>query len=138
MLIRDYKARDYPAIEALWKITGIYTFERGDRGDLIERCNRQGGRFLVMEQKQTGRICGTSWLTWDGRRIFLHHFAIHPDFQGRGLGRRLALESIEFARSLDCPVKLEVHRANNKAVNLYKSLGFEDFEGYEVLMLRNL
>lgn len=137
MIIREYQSADYPAIEALWKTTGIYTLERGDRDEIIRRCNSNGGKFLVLEHESTGRICGTSWLTWDGRRVFLHHFAIHPEFQSRGLGRRLAIKSIEFARSRDCPVKLEVHRDNHRAVSLYESLGFEAFEGYEVRMLIN-
>ena len=137
MRIRDYREEDYPEIEELWKLTGIFTFERGDGASRIESCNRAGGKFLVMQEASHGKIIGTSWLSWDGRRIYLHHFAIHPGYQSRGLGRTLALASIEFARTMDCPVKLEVHRDNIKAVNLYKSLGFESFEGYEVQMLRN-
>lgn len=137
MLIRDYQTKDYPEIEKLWKLTGIYTFERGDGAEIIERCNKAGGKFLVIEDGKTGMITGTSWLSCDGRRVFLHHFSIHPDFQGKGYGRSLALKSIDFARSINLPLKLEVHRENTNAVNLYKSLGFESFDGYEVWMLRN-
>ena len=29
-------------------------------------------------------------MTWDGRRIYLHHFGILPEYQRKGLGRKLA------------------------------------------------
>lgn len=134
MIIRDYEKSDFVEVEELWKETGIYHVERGDTREIIERCNRTGGKFLVMVEQTTGRIAGTSWMSWDGRRIHLHHFAIRPSLQGKGLGRRLALESLRFARQRGCPVKLEVHRDNIAAIRLYKSLGFIPFENYSVYM----
>lgn len=135
MIIRDYREGDYPRIEELWKETGIYRADRGDTREVISRCNRQGGEFLVIEEPAGGRIVGTSWMTFDGRRIHLHHFAIHPSFQGMGWGRRLAEESLKHAGKLGCPVKLEVHDGNKAAIHLYESLGFVPFEDYHVYML---
>ena len=135
MLIRDYQPGDFPQIEALWKETGIYTVERGDTPESIERCKLMGGRFLVMEDPGTGDIVATSWLTVDGRRIFLHHFAVLPSCQNQGLGRMLALKSLEIAREEGYPVKLEVHAENRPAVHLYESLGFKLFEGYNVYII---
>lgn len=134
MIIRDYRPSDFPRVEQIWKETGIYTVERGDTAAIIERCNRQGGRFLVMEDTQDRNLIGTSWMTFDGRRIHLHHFAITPRHQGKGYGRKLAMASLEFARDQRCPLKLEVHTSNIHAISLYKSLGFEVFENYDVYM----
>jgi ribosomal protein S18 acetylase RimI-like enzyme len=125
MLIRDYRLEDFPLVEALWKETGIYTIERGDTAEIINRCNQSGGKFFVVEDKSTGLVAGTSWITWDGRRLFLHHFAIRPDQQGTGLGRLLALKSLEFAREKNAPMKLEVHQSNHIAIHIYRSLGFK-------------
>ena len=135
MLIREYHPDDFPAVESLWKETCIYDEERGDTAEIILRCNKSGGKFLVLEDESCGQIKGTSWMTWDGRRVLLHHFAIDPALQGKGYGRRLALESLAFARELNCPMKLEVHKHNTPAVKLYKSLGFEVFEDYEIYMI---
>lgn len=132
MRIRDYQPGDFPQIETLWKETGIYTLERGDTPEMIERSKAMGGRFLVMEDPGTGTIVATSWLTVDGRRLFLHHFAVLPAFQNQGLGRTLALKSLEIAREKGYPVKLEVHAENRPAVHLYESLGFKLFEGFNV------
>lgn len=135
MVIRDYRPSDFPQIEQLWKETGIYTVERGDTHEIVRQCNLLGGKFLVMEEPESGVITGTSWMTYDGRRIHLHHFAIRPSHQRTGLGRILALESLKYAREKGCPAKLEVHRENLPALNLYKSLGFVEFENYEVFMI---
>ena len=137
MLIRDYHPDDFAGVMLLWKATGIYTEERGDTSEIILRCNRAGGKLLVLEDPSKGQVAGTSWMTWDGRRLYLHHFAILPSLQGQGYGRRLALESLAFAREMNCPMKLEVHSQNTRAVNLYRSLGFEVFEGYDIYMIHD-
>jgi len=127
---------DFPQVEALWKECGIYSSERGDTSEIIDRCNSQGGKLLVMEDPETGRIIATSWLTWDGRRVLLHHFAVRPSYQKQGCGRSLALKSLEFAREKGSPVKLEVSPLNLPAIQLYQSLGFELLGDYDVYMLK--
>ena len=36
---------------------------------------------------------------------------------------------------INSPMKLEVHKHNTPAVKLYKSLGFEVFEDYEIYII---
>ena len=135
MILRDYQSSDFKQIEALWKETGIYTVERGDTAVIIRQCNACGGRFIVMEDPSVGQVIGTSWLTWDGRRVFLHHFAVLPAWQGKGYGRQLAVESLAFATEMGAPLKLEVHSRNLPAIELYRSLGFKVFEDYDIYMI---
>jgi ribosomal protein S18 acetylase RimI-like enzyme len=138
MIIRDFRKGDYGKILELWKVTGIHDPGRGDSEAAIIRCNKLGGRFLIMEDSETGIMAGTSWMTYDGRRIHLHHFAIRPELQGKGLGRLLAAESMRFANEKNCPVKLEVHRDNMPALRLYEKSGFHVFRDYLILMNRKL
>lgn len=133
MIIRDYRQGDFPQIEKLWKETGVYRPERGDTHETILRCNAMGGRFLVLEDETIG-IIGTSWLTWDGRRVIIQYVAVLPSMQGKGYGRKLALESLKYAMEKGTPVKLEVHRDNGTAVRIYRELGFEILDGYEVYL----
>ena len=135
MIIREYRKGDFPEVESLWKETEVFRPERGDTAETILRCNRQGGKFLILEDDENNRITGTSWLTWDGRRVHMQYFVVHPTLQGQGHGRELALASISFARNKEAPIKLEVHRDNIPAVQLYKSMGFKVLEAYEVYMV---
>lgn len=137
MIVRDYQPGDFPQIESLWKETGVYRPERGDTPDTIIRCNAIGGKFLILENEVKHRIIGTSWLTWDGRRVLMYYFAIHPSQQGFGYGRRLAIESLEFAKKMGASMKLEVHRDNKPAIQLFRDLGFKILEGYEVYLVHN-
>ena len=137
MTLREYRPDDFPQVEQLWKETGVFRPERGDNSETILRCNGQGGTFLILEDETTQRIIGTSWLSWDGRRIHMQYFAVSPSMQGRGYGRLLAEESMAFARSKKAPVKLEVHRNNIQAIRLYKSMGFKILEGYEVYLVHD-
>lgn len=136
MFIRDYQSKDFLQVEALWKACSVYSSERGDSAEIIDRCTGQGGKLLVMEDPANGKIIATSWLTWDGRRMLMHHFAVRPSYQNKGYGRRLALKSLEFAREKGAPVKLEVSPLNIPATKLYKSLGFELLGDYDVYMLK--
>jgi ribosomal protein S18 acetylase RimI-like enzyme len=135
MIIRDYRQGDFLQIEDLWKETGVYRSERGDSPEVILRCNAQGGRFLVLEDETNNKIIATSWLTWDGRRVHLQYLAVLPSRQGLGYGRKLAKESMAFIRNKGASVKLEVHRDNIPAIELYLSMGFKILEGYEVYLV---
>ena len=56
----------------------------------------------------------------------LFNISVAPDYQGRGIGRRLLNHMLELARSHPVSsVFLEVRRSNNRAIDLYESTGFE-------------
>ncbi len=139
MNVRPYKRGDFPGIMELWTVTGLSRPERGDDEATIERSIALGGEMFVMtEDEDGGRITGTSWLTFDGRRLHMHHFGIIPGHQGKGLSAELLRESLRFVKEKGYQVKLEVHRTNEKAVNLYKKAGFEYLGDYDVYIIRDI
>jgi len=137
-LIRDYTHGDFPGVMHLWEATGMGSQNRGDAEAIIEDSIRIGGCLLVMEQKSEKTICGTSWMTFDGRRIHLHHFGILPDYHGKGLSKILLKESLAFVKEKGYQVKLEVHKENKRALNLYKKAGFDYLGDYNVYIIRDI
>ena len=137
-IIRDYSTGDYIQVYNLWKDTGLWNSERQDDEKSINDCLNIGGKFLVLTETSNNLIIGTSWMTFDGRRFYLHHFAIKPEYQGKGLGTLLAKSSLNFIRKSGYQVKLEVHKQNQSALHLYKKLGFFAFTDYEILMIRDV
>jgi ribosomal-protein-alanine N-acetyltransferase len=135
--IREYQPDDFDSLVALWKLTGLDYPERGDDKSTIEDCNRQGGKLLVMIDQESKHLVGSSWMTFDGRRIFMHHFGILPEYQNQGLGTMLLKESLQFIKSTGKQVKLEVHKGNQVARHLYESAGFFAFTDYDIYMIRN-
>jgi ribosomal protein S18 acetylase RimI-like enzyme len=136
--VRDYREDDFEGIARLWELTGMGNPERGDSRQIVGETIRLGGKLLVIEENGSGKISGTSWMTYDGRRIMLHHFAILPEFQGYGLSKILMKDSLRFVRDKGTQVKLEVHTSNKKATNLYKKFGFRHLEGYDVYIIRDI
>ena len=137
-LIRKYREGDYEGIISLWDLTEMGNSDRGDNKGIIEETIKLGGTLLVLEEKSTGLISGTSWMTFDGRRIHLHHFGILPQFQGNGLSNMLLEQSLIFVRNKGVQVKLEAHSDNFKAINLYKKFGFRQLNGYNVFIIRDI
>jgi ribosomal protein S18 acetylase RimI-like enzyme len=139
MTIREYHKGDFNAIMNLWMATGLSRPERGDDEATVERSIEMGGRMLVMcTEDPAQKIIGTSWMTFDGRRLHLHHFGIDPAFQEQGLAKGLLRESLRFVKEKGNQVKLEVHRSNNVAVELYRKAGFEFLGDYDVYIIRDV
>ncbi len=135
--IRDFKASDFQALTDVWQQTDLGNPQRGDNLEIIEQSIRMGGKMLMVENSN-GKIIGTSWMTFDGRRIHLHHFGIIPDYQRKGIGLLLAKESLKYVKQKGYQVKLEVHKNNRAAIELYKKLGFIYLGDYDVYIIRDL
>ncbi len=139
MKVRPYRRGDFPGVMNVWSVTNLSRPERGDDEATVERSIAMGGELFVMyDEDDDDRITGTSWLTFDGRRLHLHHFGIIPEHQGKGLSADLLKESLSFVREKGFQVKLEVHRTNEIAVSLYKKAGFEYLGDYDVYIIRDI
>lgn len=136
--IRDYVDGDFPEISVLWENLGLGNAQRGDNATVIRHTIQLGGQLLVMIDETADTIIGTSWLTVDGRRTYLHHFGINADYQGRGLANQLLDRSLKLAKSFGMQVKLEVHKDNLKALKLYKKAGFLYLGDYGVYIVRDI
>ncbi len=134
--VRDFISSDFDQLMEIWLSTGLGSAQRGDNLQIIEQSVSMGGKMLMVEK--FGKIIGTSWMTFDGRRIHLHHFGVHPDYQRKGVGLKLARESLKFVKQKGYQVKLEVHKDNHAAIDLYKKLGFTYLGDYDVYIIRDL
>jgi ribosomal protein S18 acetylase RimI-like enzyme len=136
--IREYVDNDYPEMIRLWESLGLGGAHRGDDEQVIRHTIKMGGQLLLMIEKDSDSIIGTSWLTVDGRRTYLHHFGIQSDKQGNGLAKILLDASLKLAKSYGMQIKLEVHKDNMKALGLYKKAGFTYLGDYQVYIIRDI
>lgn len=136
--IREYNESDYQEIMHLWERLGLSSIQRADDKIVINRTIQLGGRLLLLTETSTGAIVGTSWLTVDGRRTYLHHFGIDTCHQGKGLANVLLSASLKLAKSFGMQVKLEVHKDNTKAIALYAKSGFTYLGDYLVFIIRDI
>ena len=132
--IRNYKPADYTELKELWHSTGLDGKERKDNEIVINRTLERGGKLLIMEH--SGRIIGSAWITNDGRRMHLHHFCIDAQYRGKKLSINLMQEVFNHAKEVGYQLKLEVHKDNLVAINLYKKFKFTVFDDYLSMVLR--
>jgi ribosomal protein S18 acetylase RimI-like enzyme len=134
--IRSYNSEDFDEIQNLWNLTKMGGKERGDTNEVILKTIEAGGKFIILELQN--KIIGTAWITHDFRRSCLHHFCIHPEYQGQSYAHLLMQECMSLFKILNYQAKLEVYFDNFKAINLYKKYDFKPLEGYNVLIKREI
>lgn len=102
----------------------------------------RGGLALAGDQVRGGRTASLPGADCPAAVLSL---AVDPEWQGRGVGRRLLAAGLSRLRALDCPcVRLEVRPDNQAARRLYESAGFirvgrcRDSRGWWEIMLLQL
>ncbi|MGM0601029.1 MAG: GNAT family N-acetyltransferase [Candidatus Rifleibacteriota bacterium] len=134
--LRDYKPEDFDELFELWQATGLASKGRGDDANVIANTLFAGGKLFILSCND--KIIGSSWITNDGRRLYLHHLCVAPDFQGKKLSHVLLKASLKYAHKLNMQIKLEVSRKNEFIINLYEKYGFKYLGDYDVYIIRNL
>jgi ribosomal protein S18 acetylase RimI-like enzyme len=125
----------YNAASLLWELAGVGNPARGDTLEAVRKTLDHGGRLILLYEDAVP--VGTVWLTHDYRRLYIHHMAVHPDWQQQGYGRLLLREALKIASELKLQSKLEVSEDNEAAYKLYLSMGFQPLEGYHTLIKRD-
>ena len=72
------------------------------------------------------RLAGFCWTKRHGEHTGeIHIVAVHPDFQGHGIGRQIVVEALWYLTGVGCTTAmLYVDTVNESALALYQSLGF--------------
>jgi len=122
----------------VWNATGLGGRGRGDDQKIIEDSLAIGGKLIVAEDVQSRQVVGTSWMTFDGRRIHLHHIGVLHEYTNRGIGMLLTRHSLRFAREKGYQIKLEVREDNARAIRMYKKLGFKRLGDYDIYIVRDV
>lgn len=82
-------------------------------------------RMYVYECR--GDIVAWLWLSfrWPRSQAHVRHIQVAKEYWGRGIGRRVMEEAMEICRRKDCDyVTLNVTKSNERAMRLYRGLGF--------------
>ena len=72
-------------------------------------------------------LCGYICVEYRDEDIHIRELVIDPEFQSKGVGTFLLREVINDAEAHQVPVRLGTQRVN-RAVNLYRKIGFREFE----------
>jgi N-acetylglutamate synthase len=127
--IREFSINDYDAAIELWqRVEGLEIAEGDDREGVAQFLARNQGLSRVATDGSA--IVGVALCGHDGRRGHIYHLAVDPDYQGRGLGKRLLDESLEGLRRTGVKrVIIMVADDNPSGREFWKRSGYEEISG---------
>ena len=96
--IRPMTIKDYDEVYAMWLITSRRALSSADERPQIERYLKRN-EGLSQVAVVDGKIVGTVLAGHDGRRGFIHHMAVLPEYRRRHIGHALAEKAIEKIKS---------------------------------------
>ena len=125
MNIRPMTIEDYDEVYAMWQITSKRALSEADSRENIEKYLSRNP-LMSMVAVCDGKIVGTVLAGHDGRRGFIHHTAVHPDYRRRHIGKAMAEKAIE--QIAKCGIEkthIFCYSDNLTGQNFWKSLGFQ-------------
>ena len=115
---------DYDAVYVLWKATPGIGLSAADSREAIERyLERNPGMSFVA--RNGSKLVGAVLCGHDGRRGYLHHLAVDPDYRHQKIGQRLVsagLNALKAAGIDKCHIF--VYGDNVSGLAFWKAIGW--------------
>jgi len=143
-MIRHAKISEIPHILTLtracaehMKKMGIYQWNEQYPSKKAFEEDIERGELYILEE--AGGLLGTivistlmdneyrpiDWLTPNGKNIYIHRLAVHPDFQGKGFAQKLMTFAEDFAISNNfVSVRLDTFSQNKRNQKFYEARGY--------------
>lgn len=123
--IKEMVISDYDEIFAMWQITSKRALSKADEREEIERyLNRNKG--LSQVAVVDGKIVGTVLAGHDGRRGFIHHMAVMPEYRRKGIAKAMATKAVEkLAEQGIVKTHIFTYCDNSAGQGFWGSIGFE-------------
>ncbi len=117
--LRPMHEEDVPGVMTVELLNYPYPWTEG----ILRDCIRVGYSCWVYEASAS--VIGYGILSVGAGEAHILNISVHPDYQGRGLGRELMAHLLDLARGHGADTAfLEVRPSNRVAVRLYESIGF--------------
>jgi len=114
----------YENIVDLWRKSSISVGSTDTRDEIERMLQRNPNLFLI--GKVDNKVIGVVMGGFDGRRGYVHHLAIDPDYQRRGFGTMIMDDLIKRFRKIGVhKVHLFIEKYNKELVEFYMNLSWE-------------
>lgn len=124
MDIRPCQTNDMSAIVQLWQDCGLVVPQNNALLDICRKLKVQPELFLVGDIN--GQVVATVMAGYDGHRGWINYLAVHPGYQGCGIGNRIMKKAEHLLRKTGCPkINLQVRSTNVNVIEFYKKIGYK-------------
>ena len=124
MKIEKFKIEYYDEVVELWRKAGIEIISSDTIDEVTRVFNRNPDLFLIgkLHEKVISVVIGA----FDGRRGYVHHLAVDPDYQKMGFGKIIMEALIEQFRTKNIQkVHLFIEKSKKSVVKFYSNLGWD-------------
>jgi len=124
MTMRPITLGDLADLITLWRVAGL-KISPTDTITGLRRHIGVSGHLALALCTPDGTIIGSVLGSDDGRRGWINHLAIHPEYQSQGLGRLLIETITTRLKAQGCEkINLLITGANQKVIPFYQANGF--------------
>ncbi|WP_371803192.1 GNAT family N-acetyltransferase [Candidatus Lokiarchaeum ossiferum] len=123
MKIINFSPDMYEEVYNIWVLTGLSLGSSDTKEQITNVYHRNPNTFLVgmLDKKIVAVVMGGS----DARRGYVHHLAVHPDYQRKNYGKVIMDELIKRFISLDIKkIHLFIEKSNKGVESFYRKLGW--------------
>ncbi|MGN0667428.1 MAG: GNAT family N-acetyltransferase [Huintestinicola sp.] len=123
--IRKMQPQDYKKVYSLWlSCSGMGLNDMDDSEEGIAKFLQRNPDTCFVAVNGT-QIAGVILVGSDGRRGYIYHTAVHPDFRHNGIGRRLVEKALSALEDIGInKAALVVFRHNENGNEFWEKLGF--------------
>lgn len=123
-MIRPYHPSDKNELLVLLRLNTPAYFALSEENDFIDYLEKEVEDYFVLEEN--GKIVGCGGINYweNGTVARISWDIVHPDFQGKGIGKKLTLFRIEEIKK-NPTVKSIIVRTSQLAFKFYEKVGFE-------------
>ena len=123
--IRQFVPNDTNRVIFIWEQCYLVRSWNNPNFYIQRKLNFQKELFFV--GLLNDEIIATAMFGYDGHRGWLNYFAVLPNFQKRGFGKKLMTFGEMALIEKGCPkLNLQIRNDNTKAINFYKKVGYKE------------
>ena len=123
--IRQFVPNDTNRVIFIWEQCDLVRNWNNPNFDIQRKLNFQKELFFVGLLNY--EIIATAMFGYDGHRGWLNYFAVLPNFQKRGFGKKLMTFGEIALIEKGCPkLNLQIRNDNTKAINFYQKVGYKE------------
>lgn len=123
-MIRSYTSEDKEELVALLKLNIPQYFDKSEVSDFTAYLNNHAENYFIIVEKE--KIIGSGGINYfpESGQARISWDIIHPDFQGKGIGKKLALYRINQIKK-NPAISLISVRTSQLVYKFYQKIGFE-------------
>lgn len=127
--------QDIPGIIDLWQKTGLTRPWNDPARDISFARGSSNSDVLACRTNEA--VCATVMVGHDGHRGVVYYLAVDPDYQGKGLGRRMMAAAEAWLKHKGAwKLNLMIRADNNSVQAFYEQIGYQTEE--RIVMSRRL